>query len=75
LHFRHLSVSALVATLDCMVLSGTDYVVTFCKGVHNCRVPYKAPASVPRVQGQTIGPSIFRQANRLKDKGETNAGQ
>jgi len=40
--------------------SGTDYVVTFCKGVHNCRVPYKAPASVPRVQGQTIRPSIFR---------------
>jgi len=25
--------------------SGTDYVVTFCKGVHNCRVPYKAPRS------------------------------
>ena len=29
---------------------------------------YKAPASVPGVQGQTIGPSIFRQANRLKDR-------
>jgi len=55
--------------------SGTDYVVTFCKGVHNCHVPYKAPASVPWVQGQTIGPSIFRQANELKDRGETNAGQ
>ena len=27
--------------------NGTDYVVTFCKGVHNCRIPYKAPASVP----------------------------
>ena len=40
--------------------SGTDYVVTFCKGVHNCRVPYKAPASVPGVQGQTTGPSISR---------------
>ena len=45
--------------------SGTDYVVTFCKGVHNCRIPYKAPASVPGVQGQTIGPSIFRQTNGL----------
>jgi len=55
--------------------SGTDYVVTFCKGVHNCRVPYKAPASVPGVQDQTIEPSIFRQANGLKDRGETNAGQ
>ena len=55
--------------------SGTDYVVTFCKGVHNCRVPYKAPASVPGVQSQTIGPSIFRQANGLKDRGETNVGQ
>ena len=55
--------------------SGTDYVVTFGKGVHNCRVPYKAPASVPGVEGQTIGPSIFRQANRLKDRGETNASQ
>jgi len=55
--------------------SSTDYVVTFCKGVHNFRVPYKAPASVPGVQGQTIGPSIFHQANGLKDRGETNAGQ
>ena len=51
--------------------SGTDYVVTFCKGVHKYRVPYKAPASVPHpgVQGQTIGPSIFRQADGLKDRG------
>ena len=49
--------------------------MTFGKGVHNCRVPYKAPASVPGVEGQTIGPSIFRQANRLKDRGETNASQ
>jgi len=32
--------------------SGTDYVITFCKGVHNCRIPYKVPASVPGVQGQ-----------------------
>jgi len=55
--------------------SGPDYVVTFCKGVHNCHVPYKAPASAPGVQGQTIGPSIFRQANGLKDRGETNGGQ
>jgi len=31
---------------------------------------------VPRVQGQTIRPSsIPRQANRLQDRGETNAGQ
>jgi len=50
--------------------------VTFCKGIHNCRVPYKAPAPVPKIQGQTIGPSsIPRQANGLQDKGETNAGQ
>ena len=55
--------------------SGTDYVVTFCKCIHNSRVPYKAAASVPGFQGQTIGPSIFRQANGLKDRGETNAGQ
>jgi len=48
--------------------SGTDYVLNFCKGVHNCLVPYKAPASVPGFQGQTIGPSIFRQANGLKDR-------
>jgi len=50
--------------------SGTDYVATFCKGVHNCRVPYKAPASVPGVQGQTIGLSIFCQADGLKDRGD-----
>ena len=51
--------------------SGTDYAVTFCKGVHNCRVPYKAPASVPGFQGQTIGPSsISRQANGLKAEGK-----
>jgi len=55
--------------------SGTDCVVTFCKGIHNCRVPYKAPVSVPGVQGQTIGPSISRQANGLKEGGEANAGQ
>ena len=55
---------------------GTDYVVTFCKGVHNCRVPYKAPSSVPGVQGQIIGlSSITRQANGLKDREETNAGE
>jgi len=55
--------------------SGTDYAVTFCKGIHNCRVSYKAPTPVPRVQGQTIWPSILCQANRLQDRGETNAGQ
>jgi len=56
--------------------SGTDYVVTFCKGIHNCRVPYKAPAPVPRVQGQTIRPSsIPLQANRVQDRRETNACQ
>ena len=56
--------------------SGTDYVVNFCKGIHNCHIPYKAPASVPGVQGETIGPSsISCQANGLKDRGETNAGQ
>jgi len=32
--------------------SGTDYVVAFSKGINNCCVPYKVPASVPRVQGQ-----------------------
>jgi len=47
----------------------------FCKGVHNCHIPYKAPASVPRVHDQTIGASIFRQANGLKDQKETNADQ
>ena len=56
--------------------SDTDYVVTFCKGIHNCRVPYKAPSSVPGVQGQIIGlSSITRQANGLKDREETNAGE
>jgi len=56
--------------------SGTDYVVTFCKGIHNCRVPYKAPTPVPGVQVQIIGhSSIPRQANGLQDRGETNAGQ
>ena len=35
-------------------LTLTTYLVTFCKGIHNCRIPYKAPAPVPRVQGQTI---------------------
>ena len=55
--------------------NGTDYVVTFCKGIHNCHVPYKAPAPVAGVQGQTIGPSISRQANGLHNRGETNAGQ
>ena len=38
-------------------------------------VPFNAPASVPGVQGQTIGPYITHQANRLKDRGETSAGQ
>jgi len=43
--------------------------LTFCQGVHNSRVPYKATASVPGVQDQIIGPSsIFRQANGLKDR-------
>ena len=74
MYFRHLSVSASVATLP-GIAALTMYVVTFCKGVHNCRVPCKAPASVPGVQGQTIGPSIFRQANGLKDRAETNAGK
>jgi len=75
MYFRHLSVSASVATLP-GIAALTINVVTFCKGVHNCRVPYKPPASVPEVQGQTTGPSsIFRQANGLKDRGETNAGQ
>jgi len=45
--------------------SGTDYVVTFCKDVRNCRVPYKAPASVPGVQDQTIY-SIREQENIVK---------
>ena len=34
--------------------SGTDCVVTFCKDVHNCRMWYKAPASVLGVQGQLM---------------------
>jgi len=48
--FWHLSISASVATLP-GIYSGTDYVVTFCKGVHNCHVPYQALALVLGVQG------------------------
>jgi len=50
--------------------SGTDYVVTFCEGVHNCCVPYKAPASVPGVQGQTIGPSILSGQQAQGQRGD-----
>jgi len=63
--FVGLSIRCYTAWYSC-----TDYVVTFCNGVHDCRVTNKAPASVPGVQGQTARPSIFRQ-----DRGETNAGQ
>ena len=39
-----------------------------------CDFAHLCPVS--RVQGQTITPSsIPRQANRLQDRGETNAGQ
>jgi len=56
--------------------SGTDYAVAFRKGIHNCRVPYKAPVPVLRIQGQTIRPSsIRRQVNGLQGRGETNARQ
>ena len=71
-----LSVSASVATLPGMVvLTTVCNVVTFSKGIHNFLVPYKVPAPVPRVQGQTIGPFILHQANRLQDRGDPNASQ
>jgi len=34
--------------------SGTDYVVAWCKGVHNCRVPHEAPAPVTSVQTMAV---------------------
>jgi len=67
--FVGLSVSCCTASI------AAPYVVAFSRGIHNCRIPYKAPMLVPRVQSQTIRPSIPCQANGLQDKGETNAGQ
>jgi len=49
--------------------------LVYSKGVHNCRVPYEALASIPRVQSQIIRPpSIPCQANWLQGRGEINAG-
>jgi len=36
--------------------SDVDFVVTWTKGVHNCRVTYEAPALVQRIHSQTMRP-------------------
>jgi len=55
--------------------SVADYIVAWNKDVHNCHMPYEAPAPVPRVQSQIIRLVIPHQANGLQDRWKTNVGQ
>jgi len=60
LAFVGLSISCYIAWF-----SSIDYVVAWSKGVHNCHVPYGAPAPIPRVKSKTIrSSSVISQANK-----------